>query len=190
MEDGDQNGRHYRPNPCKVITMLILIMGDLGLNCTLDYDLYNADRSFIEGNQNLDWEGGVLFALLFLQAIVQISIFLALFLSMADTFLFRVGLLGVLIKKFRAALLLHPIYFTFTLFTGTYRLREIDERSFFDLWRYDKSFLALSVIQKLLSIPYYLFNIRSAVKLGSRMYFDRELWISLVKDNKEFSEIE
>ena len=83
------------------------------------------NRSYIQGNKDLDWKGGVLFALLGVQAIVQISIFLALFLSMADTFLFRVGLLGVLLKKFRSVLLLHPIYFAITLIAGSYRLRTI-----------------------------------------------------------------
>ena len=39
-----------------------------------------------------------------LQVIVEISIFLVLFLATADTFLFRVGLLGVLIKTFRLVL--------------------------------------------------------------------------------------
>ena len=124
-ENGTNTQRHYSPNPSKLLTMIVLVFGDLALNCSLDYDLFNADRSMIEGNANLDWEGGVLFALLFLQCIVQISIFLALFLSMADTFLFRVGLLGVLLKKFRSVLLLHPIYLAITLIAGSYRLRVI-----------------------------------------------------------------
>ena len=145
----NDEGRIYNPNPCKLLTMIILIMIDLGLNCSLDYDVYNADEAYIKGNKDLDWKGGVLFALLGIQAIVQISIFLALFLSMADTFLFRVGLLGVLIKKFRSVLLLHPIYFTITLIAGSYRLRQISESSFLELWNKNDSFLTLSVIQKI-----------------------------------------
>ena len=108
---GSSTDDHYVRSNTKLIAMLFLILADLIFNCTLDYDLYNNDRSFIEGNQNLDWDGGVLSALLILQVIVQISIFLALFLSMADTFLFRVGLLGILVQKFRFVLILHPIYF-------------------------------------------------------------------------------
>ena len=119
--------RTYSPNPCKLITMMILILADLGLNSSLDYDTYNADKAFYEGAVDLDFKGGALFALVVLQAVVQISIFLALFLSMADTFLFRVGLLGVLLKKFTMVLTLHPIYFTITLIAAAYRLRVIQQ---------------------------------------------------------------
>jgi len=115
------------PNPYKLAVMLVLILADLGMNCSLDYDLYNADKSFINGNQNLDWKGGILFALFVIQAIIQISIFLALFLTMADTFLFRVGLLGVLLRKFRVVLLLHPIYFSITIISATYRIKVISQ---------------------------------------------------------------
>lgn len=116
---------NYSPNPYKLLAIITLILVDLGLNCSLDYDLYNMDPYFIEGTNGLDWKGGILFALVGLQAIVQISIFLALFLTMADTFLFRVGLLNVLLKKFRSVLLLHPIYFTITIIAGSIRLQTI-----------------------------------------------------------------
>lgn len=187
---GVSSGGYSSNGSCKLLTMILLIMADLTFNCTLDYDLYNNDPSYIEGNQNLDWDGGVLSALLILQVIVQISIFLALFLSMADTFLFRVGLLGVLMKKFRSVLILHPIYFIITIVTGTYRLTEINDHSFVHLWLKDDSFMALSMMHKLVSIPYYLFNIRSAVKLGSKIYFDKELYLSLIKENKSLNDFE
>ena len=185
---GSSTDDHYVRSNTKLIAMLFLILADLIFNCTLDYDLYNNDRSFIEGNQNLDWDGGVLSALLILQVIVQISIFLALFLSMADTFLFRVGLLGILVQKFRFVLILHPIYFVMTIVAGSYRLTKINDQSFLYLWKDDRTFLTLSVMQKLISIPYYLFNIRGAVKLGSKIYFDKDMYLALIKENKNLSE--
>ena len=117
----------YNPNLYKLVAMIILILADLGLNCSLDYDLFNANESYIKGNPNLDWKGGILFALVGLQAIIQVSIFLALFLTMADTFLFRVGLLNVLLGKFRSVLLLHPIYFTITIIAGSIRVQTISK---------------------------------------------------------------
>ena len=54
--------------------------------------------------------------------IVQICIFLTLFLMLCDTYLFRVGLLGVLFSHFRLVLILHPIYLTITLLTDGYRV--------------------------------------------------------------------
>ena len=180
------------PNPYKLLAMITLILADLGLNCSLDYDLYNTDPKFIEGTSDLDWKGGILFALVGVQAIIQISIFLALFLTMADTFLFRVGLLNVLLKKFRSVLLLHPIYFTITIIAGSVRLQTIRSKGytyrqntnnylrskrickinrcrFFRLWNDDNNFLALSVIQKLggkMKFPNNIFNIISLIYIN------------------------
>ena len=130
MSSHVNNYQVYSPNPYKLIVMIFLILIDLALNCSLDYDLYNADKSFIVSSKDLDWSGGLLFALVGIQAIVQISIFLSLFLTMSDTFLFRVGLLGVLLKKFRSVLLLHPIYFTITIIESTYRIQTISNSRF------------------------------------------------------------
>lgn len=54
--------------------------------------------------------------------IVEITIFLTLFLMLCDTYLFQVGLLGVLFAHFKAAFLLQPVYLLFTLFLDGYRI--------------------------------------------------------------------
>lgn len=167
----------------KTIAMFSLLCTDLALNSSLDYDNYDSD---VQSARNwLEWNGGVPSALLALQAIVQVSVFLALFLAMADTFLFRVGLLGVLMKKFRAVLLLHPIYFGFTMIVGVYRVEALDEGNIgmSDLWR-DQSYIALSIVHKIVAILYYLFNLRATVKLSERKYFDKDAWISLIKETQ------
>jgi hypothetical protein len=46
----------------------------------------------------------------------EICITLTLFLMLCDTYLFKVGLLGVLFTHFRAVFCLQPIYLLFTLF--------------------------------------------------------------------------
>ena len=87
---------------------------------------------------------------------------------MADTFLFRVGLLGLLIKKFRSVLITHPIYLTLTIvagiviiniisviktvnmnvITGIYRVRYfMNGHTLDELWQYP-SFIVLSILQK------------------------------------------
>jgi hypothetical protein len=164
--------------------MFTLLCLDLALNSSLDYDNYDSN---IQSAKNwLEWNGGVPSALLALQAIIQISIFLALFLAMADTFLFRVGLLGVIMKKFRAVLLLHPIYLGFTLAIGIYRVNKLDANTgtlIVDMWS-DRTYIGLSIMQKLVAVPYYLFNMRATVKLSERKYFDKDAWISLIKRNQ------
>lgn len=79
-----------RPRYWKLITMALLVCVDIVLNSSLDYDVYNVSLST-----------STAFILLAVQLVVQISMFLVLFLSMAETFLFRVGLLNLLLSKFK-----------------------------------------------------------------------------------------
>lgn len=91
----------------------------------------------------------LLLGLVGVQVVVEISIFLVLFLAMTDTFLFRVGLLGVLVKKFRMVLILHPIYITLTLVTGIYRVHYLAQGNMlYELWLTD-SFIFLSSLHKI-----------------------------------------
>mmetsp|Transcript_20603 Transcript_20603/g.29567 ORF Transcript_20603/g.29567 Transcript_20603/m.29567 type:complete len:168 (-) Transcript_20603:120-623(-) len=156
----------------KVFVLFILLCADLGMNCSFDFDDYNL-------------EGRDLIAVpLAIQLVIEISVFLILFLSMADTYLFRVGLLGILLKKFRFVLLLHPLYMALTLFTGAYRVQKLgSDYDIVGLWR-DDGFVALSVIHKLVSVFYYVINLRATIQLGSNIYFDRTVWVNLVKQHK------
>ena len=158
----------------KIAAMVIVLLIDLGLNSTLDYDWYN---DFYNGRA----ASRLLLGLYGLQVVIEIAAFLVLFLAMADTFLFRVGLLGLLIKKFRTVLVVHPIYFALTIATGAYRVRHfINNATLFVLWQ-DKSFVALSYIQKFLAIPYYMLNLRAVIKLADPIYFDGKVWMDLMK---------
>ena len=180
----NSTGSDFQPRVSKFIAMITLLALDLGLNTTLDYDNYSADLS--SARDWLEWNGGVPSALLALHCIVQISVFLALFLAMADTFLFRVGLLPVLMKKFRGVLILHPIYFITTLGVGIYRVNELDrlDNEVVELWK-NEIFVALSIIQKCVAIPYYLFNLRASAKLQEQRFFNKGAWISLVKQHNQ-----
>ena len=124
-----------------MIVMVCFLIIDLGLNSSLDFDVFNEGlrRNFLLG-------------LVGLQVVIQISIFLILFLAAADTFLFRVGLLNILVRTVGWLILLHPIYIVLTIVEGLERVRQL---SFTDptnimnhLWS-NQSFVALSYIQKL-----------------------------------------
>ncbi len=121
-----------------MVAMVIFLVIDLALNSTLDFDVFN---------NNL--ENNFLLGLLGLQIVIQISIFLILFLAAADTFLFRVGLLGILIKTVRYVLILHPIYMAFTLAEGIYRVRQLSSGvELSALWR-NETFISLCYIHKI-----------------------------------------
>lgn len=121
----------------KVVVMILFLIMDLGLNSTLDYDVLNDERA-----------DNILLGVFGLQVVIQISIFLILFLATADTYLFRVGLLGILIRAIAFVLILHPIYMALTISVGSYRVRHMSATgTLSNLWK-DDTFIALSIIQK------------------------------------------
>ncbi len=168
--------------------MVVFLIMDLGLNSSLDFDTFNNDlgKNFLLG-------------LLGLQIVIQISVFLILFLAAADTFLFRVGLLGILIRTVRYVLILHPIYMAFTIAEGVYRVQKLSSRMQLSVLWSDETFIALAYIHKIgtcsfnllvimrlifacaVAIPYYILNIRMTVTLEDPIYFNKDAWISLIK---------
>lgn len=125
--------------------MLLLLFVDLGMNSSFDYDDY--------GLNGYDF----LIVILLIQIIIQISIFFLIFVTMADTFLFRVGLLGILLKKFRFVLLTHPLYIILTAVEGAYRISKLgSDYDLVELW-YDPSFVFLSAIQKCCKLSHFIY---------------------------------
>lgn len=164
----------------KVAVMMTAIMCDLALSSTLDYDSYNNDN-------NAQLATRLLLGLYGLQVVIQISIFLILFLAMADTFLFRVGLLPFLVRKFRFVLSFHVVNMAITVACGAYRVTKfIDGWEVIDLHK-DTTFVALSITQKIIVMPYYALNLRAAVKLSDNLYFDKDAWIALIKKKSKGS---
>lgn len=130
-----------RSNYSKIIAMVLFLTIDLGLNSVLDYDLFNQNP--INSTTHL------LLGLLGIQVVIQISIFVILFTAIADTFVFRVGLLGLLLKKFRVVLLMQPVYIAITLVTGAFRVRHFGAgNSLNEIWK-NKNYIQLSTAQKL-----------------------------------------
>ena len=132
-----------RTNYSKLIAMIIFLSADLGLNSILDYDLFN-NQTTTNNTTHL------LLGLLGLQTVIEISTFLILFVAMADTFLFRVGLLGLLMKKFRTVLLFQPIYIAITIASGSLRVRHLSVpgNSLYTLYQYN-AFISISLVQKI-----------------------------------------
>jgi hypothetical protein len=157
----------------KIIGMYFFILCDLTMNMLMDYDEVTLE---LQNNMHLGFVG--------LQVVVEICIFLILFLATADTFVFRVGLLGVLLQAIQSTLILHPIYVVLTLVTGLRRVRHFnDGNGLNELW-HDSTFFGLTVVHKMTAIVYYVMNIRSARKLEDPIFFNKDAWIELMKKQK------
>jgi hypothetical protein len=122
----------------KFYVLVVFLCFDLGLNSTLDYDSYSEGK-----------KGFIILALLGLQIVVQISVFLLLFLTVADTFLFRVGLLDILLRKIRTVLIVQIVYFAITIATGTKRIALYDSGKDLVSLTTSNSFVTLSIVQKM-----------------------------------------
>lgn len=83
----------------------------------MDLDNYNK----LDSNQK---ENSVTFPILVFgaQSLFQVFQFVILFLLMTGTYLFRVGLIGVLARNFRAAALITPVYMLLTVAVGITRM--------------------------------------------------------------------
>jgi hypothetical protein len=162
----------------KVMVMGLFLCFDLGLNCTLDYEKFNDNHKSYPQN--------FLLGLVGLQVIIEVSIFLLLFLCMADTFLFRVGMLGLLLRKFRLVLMFHPIYIAFTLAAGLVRTQRIVNQSYTlsMVWN-DDTFAVLSSLQKVVGVIYSVLNLRASITLGESIYFDKREWISRIRQQQK-----
>lgn len=119
----------------KLIALTAFLLFDLILNSIVDY-------SYFTYQINLGLSG--------LEIVIQITIFLVLFLGFTETYLFRVGLIGYLLKKFQSVLIIHPVYFTITIIDIAFRLYisgGSSSNELLTLWR-SNSFIVVSYIQK------------------------------------------
>lgn len=131
-----------KSNHSKFILMCLFLIIDIALNSTLDYDNYDfSDRNLISG-------------LFGVQVIVQITVFLILFLAAADTFLFQVGLLGILLREVFLAFLFQAGYFLISIVVGSLRSKQYrNSHTLVDNMNND-TFFYVSLIQKLGRYPF------------------------------------
>jgi len=162
----------------KVFIMMSLCCLDLAFNSFVEFDDFygsysHKSRVFVFG----------------MQIIIQISIFYSLFLMMGETYLFRVGLVKVLVRQFRMTLISHPIYIATSLGLGFYRLNNMrQDTKIHELWSLGglPYFIPLSVMHKIMAAMYYLLNIRSSLRLGSSFFYEKDAWVKLYySTNKE-----
>jgi hypothetical protein len=107
------------------------------LNSSLDYEKFNDNGS------------SLVLGLFGLQIITQLSVFLVLFLTIADTFLFRVGLLDILLKKTRLVLFCQAVYLLLTILNGADRLQHSKGSNVLLTLITNETSLTLSIIQKI-----------------------------------------
>lgn len=101
------------------------------------------------------------------------------FLLLCGTYLFRVGLIGVLSKYFKGVMAVTLTYLILTGITGGLRLAFIGGGMPFQrLWDFG-GFTTMSIIHKLFATFYYIVNIRTALQIGDPKFYTKVCHFSL-----------
>lgn len=102
-----------------------------------------------------------------------------MFLLFFGTYLFQVGLISEVLREFRSILYVMFIYFTvygiyagvkLSLFAGQGIKQDY-------LWN-ETSFIALSVIQKITALGYYMMILYTTLRLGETKWYQRGPWVA------------
>ena len=120
-----------------------------------------------------------------IQLVVQILVFVMFFLLLCGTYLFRVGLIGVLSKYFKWVMFVTLTYLILTCALGAMRLGYIgSEDQFIGVWG-TPGFTFVSIVQKLFATYYYVINIRTAIQLGQPKFYTKEPWVQMYREGNK-----
>jgi|TARA_B110000211_G_scaffold151193_1_gene171920 hypothetical protein len=120
------------------------------------------------------------------QIVVQILVFVMFFLLLCGTYLFRVGLIGVLSKYFKWVMFVTLTYLILTCALGAMRLAHIgaESGSFAGVWNVS-GYSFVSIVQKLFATYYYVINIRTAIQLGQPKFYTKEPWVQMYREGNK-----
>ena len=120
------------------------------------------------------------------QLVVQILVFLTAILLFSGTFLFQVGLIGILAGQFRPVLLAMPLYLVVflsyvcckaTLLLGPAALSQGE------LWS-SPAFIAMSIFQKAASMAYYALVVHATLQIGDAKWYSEALWVKKLRSER------
>ncbi|CAM9544287.1 unnamed protein product [Phaeothamnion confervicola] len=156
----------------KLALMLLLVMADIALNSSVEYD--DIQRGG-DGPANTT----ALVLVLGFQLAVQVAIPLSVFIMMFETYPFRVGLMGLLVAQYRRVYAVNAVYVVLTAAVYAFRVGKMTENdgmrpsAMWDMGTYT----AFSILQKLVACVYYVANVRAAVDLGDPRFYDKRAWV-------------
>lgn len=149
----------------KLVILYILVLLQIGLDATAD------------DNDSPTAESWYPFVLIAAQLLIQLLLFLLIFAALSGTYLFQVGLLGVLISEFKTMLIAIPAYLVVYIAyaavkIATYASNGSNQDA---LWN-SGLFIFFSIIQKLASVAYCLVLISRFHSLGEARWYQRKPW--------------
>ncbi|XP_065829702.1 transmembrane protein 138-like [Oscarella lobularis] len=105
---------------------------------------------------------------------------IVLFLIFFNTYVFKAGLVSVIIRKFKSTIVVSLLYLGLCLAYHIWSLRRQWGKS--DVYIWNAGVQALFVIQRLVGVAYYYSYLKTMLKLGDEKYYRNSDWLK-----KEFS---
>eukprot|EP01029_Cantina_marsupialis_P017376 TRINITY_DN3908_c0_g2_i1.p1 TRINITY_DN3908_c0_g2~~TRINITY_DN3908_c0_g2_i1.p1 ORF type:complete len:167 (-),score=1.55 TRINITY_DN3908_c0_g2_i1:262-762(-) len=157
-----RKSEHFYPFVAKSAIILLLIVGDLALNANTNYGgKFTHVQAF-----------GA-------QLSIAVSIGLMTVLLLGGTYIFEVGLIGILVREFKPLLLALLVYTLTIAITGTYY--EMVGKSNEEMWT-DPVFLALDATKKIVSPFVYFFIVISLLKLTNKKFYKKDELLKFVRE--------
>ena len=136
----------------------------------LGVDMFCNSFTILFGNNAV-----VLLVLYMIQDIGLIFSLILLFLVFFNTFVFKAGLISLLIRKFSGTLIIGTVYVILTI---SYHIWNLSVRwGHSNEYRWSNGLQAIYVIQKLLAVVYYYIYKRAALRLGDTKYYEDSSWL-------------
>lgn len=117
----------------------------------------------------------VLLVMYMVQDIALVFNLILLFLVFFNTFVFKAGLVSLLVKKFAGTLIIGILYVALTLAFHVWNLNTRWGRAY--EYRFSAGLQVLYVLQKLLAVGYYYSYKRAALRLGDLKYYEDSEWL-------------
>ena len=104
---------------------ILLFLLDVAINSSVEYDNVHPSTSTSKKNNDVSETSdtrNIQIILFGTQIILQIFVFINLFIAFSHTFLFQVGIVSICFKNFVWTLLMHPLYIFLTIYISIHRV--------------------------------------------------------------------
>ncbi|CAH1800224.1 unnamed protein product [Owenia fusiformis] len=133
---------------------------------------------FLNSFSNLmRFENVVLLVLYVIQDVCIIFAVIVVFLVFFNTYIFQAGLVSILINKFKWTIIVTFIYFVLCVGLHVWEMTmrwAVDDPTAY-IW--NDGFRAIFALQKIVSVLYYYFYKRTALRLGDPRFYEESEWV-------------
>jgi hypothetical protein len=167
----------------KALVMYGLLCLDLMFLCTAEWENIGFLKNLLKKDKLV-----VLISFI-AQTLFQIILSLMVLVLLGGTYLFKVGMIGVLFKQFKRVLQIHALYIGISAFVGILRLQALcfpgvrgqNDVFYATLWNSSTMYFPLSVSQKFVAAIYYLGNLQLLRELATPRWYRKEDWVAMYR---------